>query len=329
MKCRFVLAALAVVGLAACSEKIENGQEFPEKKVNVGLSVSCDMDTKVSGVSGETKVNDLQVFVFGSNNRLEAYKHEKGKSSLVLGLFPGQKKLHVLVNAPKVSNIVDYEDLYTKVSELKDNSADNFVMEGYKSLKVGNEDFSTDLQASRLVSKVSLVKIENKLDDIYGNLEFTVSRAYLTNVAGDRGYSAEGHPAAAPSLWFHKMKYVSSDGISDLTMADYKDEKIMKSKSYTTAQHFYCYPNPTEQDSVNEKWSIRFTKLVVEIKLGGELYYYPLPLGKLEQNTAYQVSLAVTHPGSNDPDTPYNQDSGTFDIKVVDWNTGKPIDETI
>ncbi len=328
MKCKFLFTALAAAGLAACGEKIE-GQKLSGATVNVGLSVSCDASTKVQDSSGETKVNDFQVFVFDENERLEAYGEQTGKSSLTLGLFPGQKKIHVLANAPKVSNIVDYEDLYSLVSNLKDNGVSSFVMEGYQSLKVGSTDFSTEVQASRLVSKVSLVKIVNDLEPIYGSLDFALSRAYLTNVAGNRGYSAEGHSAAAPTLWFHKMKYVESDGISALTMAGYGDEKIMNSKSYSTPQHFYCYPNPTEQDSVNDSWSPRYTKLVVEIKLGGQLYYYPLPLGRLEQNTAYQVSLTVTRPGSLDPDTPYNPDSGSFDIKVVDWNTGKSIDETI
>ncbi len=328
MKSKLFCAALAVIGIAACSEKIEDGPS-PEKTVNVGLSVSCDKATKVADASGEAVVNDFQVFVFGENDRLEAYKKVKGKSSLNLGLFPGFKKVHVLANAPVYTGITSHRDLYTKVSYLKDNEPGSFVMEGYDTLTVGKEDISRELSASRLVSRVSLIKVENKLDSVYGNLGFVLSRAYLTNIAADRRYSAEGHPAPAPTLWYHMMEYVGADGISALAMADYGNEIIAKSKSYSTPQHFYCYPNPTAQDSLKDTWSPRFTKLVVEVKLGSELYYYPVPLGELEQNTAYQVSLSVTRPGSKDPDVPYNPDSGTFDIKVVDWSPGAHIDEVI
>ncbi len=327
MKFKFFVAAAAALMSAACSEKIEECPVQSGEKVDLEIKLS-GVATRTTDVSGEKTVNNLQVFVFGSSNKLEAYENTSDAESLTIGVLTGTKTIHVLVNAPKLSGIVNYEDLYKTSSSLTANNVSGFVMEGWKTLDVTSVNKSVTVDVKRLVSKVSLVKVENRLDEMYSGMEFKVKSAYLINVAGDRTYQTEQHLAAAPTAWYNKMAYSSGDGLEGLTYASY-DVVVPHSESNTTQQNFYCYPNPTNPDTSAKPWSPRHTRLVVEITLGGTLYYYPLTMPVMAQNTRYQVSLAVTRPGSDDPDLPYNPEDAVVSIKVLDWVDGGTVNEII
>ena len=54
-----------------------------------------------------------------------------------------------------------------------------------------------------------------------------------------------------------------------------------------------------------------------------------MTLPEVDQNTAYEISLTVTRPGSDSPDDPVDTHSAEFKIKVVDWIDGGDINETI
>ncbi len=325
MKCKFILAAIAVSSLAACSERLGEEQLKSGEAVNLEISVS-GAATKATNVTTEKKVNTLQVFVFGEGKRLEAYESVSGAESLDISILTGTKIIHALVNAPAVKGVVDYDDFYGKLSKLSDNTLSNFVMEGRKQVTVKTTDMSETIEVSRMVSKISLVKVENKLDDVYSGVEFKLKRAYLINVAADRKYAAEGQTVPAPASWLNMMKY--TDGLPELTCGTYAE--VIASKSVSAIKHsFYCYPNPTSGDTSSATWSARRTRLVVEVELDKTLYYYPVTLPVLAQNTEYQVSLVVTRPGSNGPDIPYNPGDAAVSIKIADWVDGKDVTEEI
>ncbi len=324
------MSAVAVTAFAACSERIADEPVLAGNPVEVEVSVYDGM-TKAADESGEKTVNTLQVFVFGKDNKLEAYKSSEAVSSVKMGIFSGTKIIHALVNAPEVSGVVDYEDFYTATSDLTDNRIDNFVMEGRDTVTVGTKEFSVPIQVSRVVSKVSLVKVEKQLAAMYEGQTLEVISAFLINVAGDRTYSAAGQgiPATpAPVSWYNKMAFVEDDGIAALTHDSIGGVEV-GDEAYEVKHNFYCYPNPTVEDNSDAEWSARYTRLVVEVDLGGTVYYYPVSLPGLNQNTEYKVSLCITRPGSGSPDVPYDPDAATVSIEVLDWRKGDDINAVI
>ncbi len=327
-----MFAALAAGVLASCNEQIELEPAIAGKPVELEISVDSGAMTKATNETGEKTVNSLQVFVFGKDNKLEAYKDSTGVSSIKMGIFSGTKIIHALVNAPALSGIVTYKDFYTATSKLTDNNLSNFVMEGRDTVVVGTGKTTVPLKVGRVVSKVSLVKVENKLADMYENLELRVTGAYLINVAGNRTFSAagDGIPATpAPTLWFNKMKYDGTGNVAELTYESIGNVKI-DTTPYKGPHHFYCYPNPTKNDSSEStQWSDRYTRLVIEVTLGGTAYCYPINLPDLKPNMEYKVSLCITRPGSGSPDTPYDKESATVSVEVLEWGDGGDINEII
>ncbi len=324
MKCKFVLAAVAAVAFASCSEKAE--MEPGTELVNVEIAVSCGM-TKASGVTeeDESKINDVQVFVFSGDGKLEAYGKESG-GSVSLGIFNGKKTVYALVNAETLTGITDLATFTTKTSDLTQNRTDNFVMAGMTEFTVEQKNALIPISVKRLVSKVSLVKVENNLDAIYGDLTFKVLRSYLINVVGTSSYFSDVNVPAASLEWYNKMGFDENDGIGALTYDDYGSADMDPAVTYD----YYCYPNPTAEDSSDEEnWTARYTRLVVEIELGGKTYFYPVNLKGISRNNVYNVTLTVTRPGSLDPDFPYDEDAASVDVTVAPWDQTFDLKEEI
>ena len=76
-------------------------------------------------------------------------------------------------------------------------------------------------------------------------------------------------------------------------------------------------------------WSARYTRLVVEATLGGEVMYYPVSLPEVLPNSAYEVTLRVTRRGSPDPDIPVTGVAAEFKVDVQDWIQRDRIEEVI
>lgn len=328
MKKRFYLAAFAAMALASCNER---NVYIPEKSVKdemVELEVNVPLSqTRIAGTASdadEKKVNTLQVFVFNESGALEAYGNEKA-SSLKLTCLPGSKKLLALVNAPSLSDIAGLDDLQEKRSLLSDNSADGLVMISdviEEELTAENE--SVTIEVARLAAKVVLGDVTNQMSlEVNQNKTFTVTKVYLTNVAGDRLYLQDSDPLK----WYNQMKYESDNTLPFL--CDVCAETIAYEDTYSGSHYFYCYPNHIETDANAGSWTPRKTRLVVEAALGNQTCYYPLTLPQIDCNTEYVINLTVTRPGSPDPDIPVSTEDATFTVTVKDWTDGGERNEII
>jgi hypothetical protein len=322
MKSKFYLAALAAAALAACDRvcPVENDEHV--EMVRLGVTIP-DSETKVSGITDEAAVRNVQVLVFDrTTGALENYGISSTKT-IVLDCVPGQKTIVALANAPDVSGMKSYSELTATASLLSDNKIGALVMEGSMDITLAK---STDITIplSRIAAKVELTDIANQMSLEYNkDKDFSVISIYLINAAGDRNYLS----GSTPKVWYNKMKYEA--GSPDILYDSLGGKMIDDGKAYETAHYFYCYPNATETDKNNGEWSERHTRLVVEATLGGTRCFYPVTLPTLLNNTIYRVSLTVTRPGSSSPDDPLDIESGKFSVEVVDWRNGKVINEVI
>lgn len=328
MKRKIFIAALAAVALAACEEGINEQTASADQKVDLCISLPSAV-TKVSEESSPgdpTAVNTLQVFLFNEDGDLETSDMQESES-IVLACVPGKKKVVALVNAPQVTGVSTYSQLTATTSSLNDNTIDSMVMEGETEVDI-NATMSITIPVSRLAAKVVLRQVINSFDlATHQAMEFSVTGVYLVNVAGEKKYLTD----AAPTLWYNKMKLDLEDGqVPDFTYEQIATPVTLPySSTYTADKYFYCYPNHTTVDSNDETWSERFTRLVVETTLDGEKVYYPISLSEVAQNTAYEITLKVTRPGSVSPDIPVTGHAAEIKVEVQDWITGELIEEVI
>ena len=329
MKKIFICAAFAAVAMIACEKKDVELSGKPEEMVNLEIMIPEEA-TKVSGAGGneEKTVVDYQVLIYdATNNMLEAYLlHKDVASTIEMQCTTGPKEIVVMANAPDLSKVVSFNALKQTRSRLSDNAVKKLVMEGHVSQTLKSGSNTVEVALERIVSKVVLssIKVDFELP-VYDAMSFVVKSAYLINAPADKSYLSK---TADPTEWYNKLKRESNNSV-DAMLYEAVNSTITSPNTDSNAHHFYCYPNPNKSDTFSTDWSPRPTRLVVEAELGGTLYYYPVSLPELKQNTQCNVSLTVVRPGATSPEQDMDKYAAVFNIEIKDWYGPDTVTETI
>ena len=314
MKNRLTIAAFLAAGLCslACTKEksdmtagAESGNSLGEPvELTIGISRPALTKSTVITDDNEVTVNSLQVFVF-RDDALDAYAAADNATEVTLSCTSGERAIYALVNAPDMSAISSKSALLETTSLLSNNSGDNFEMIGNKNATLPQEA-SVTIDVNRIVSKIVVKKITRDFTSAaLAAKNFSVDEIFIENVAGDINYGLTSEPA----IWYNKQKYAGEE--PDLTY-----------------HRFYAYPNDSE-DSADEIWSPRRTRLVLKTTLGDNVYYYPITLPGLEPNKSYEIeNITITRPGSANPDEPVTFEDCTFDINIQPW-TVVPVSDGI
>ena len=200
---RMFYAAFAAIALVGCNEKNIKPVEVPSgDKVQLTVNLPENL-TKLTGVPTDSKINDVQIFVFDRNGLYETSSHGNA-STISLTCTTGEKHLVALVNAPLEESVSNLEDLRLRTSDLSSCSAGNLVMSGETPVEL-TASTTVTMEVTRLAAKVALESVVTAFEnEVHRNLPFEVKAVYLVNVAGDRSYLKEN----APTKWYNKGAYM-------------------------------------------------------------------------------------------------------------------------
>ena len=139
-------------------------------------------------------------------------------------------------------------------------------------------------------------------------------RAYLTYASQECRPFAPEDP---PSSWMNAGR-LDEAGTAALSHPETVLQPLSASlggRIYPSAG-FYCYPNPSDGAAFGSP----VTRLVIEGKLRGTTYYYPIDLPGLEADVQYRMDVTLTRAGTTDPDTPAAPGSIRLESQVLDWD---------
>lgn len=349
------LSILMVISVLCSCEKSDCGKCGEDDSESSGKWSTLDVDLEFG--SGQTKsvtsfvdsqqyekqVNRVQILVFDADGRLNAYRDNGSATSASISVSYGAKKVWAVVNGPDLSGIASESALQAKALTLSDNSttaSKGFVMAGFAPCTVSSGTATVAISVSRLVSRIALQKITNRLPSAYGQV--TIDRVILTNVVGNQNIGGN----AAATIWHNlggrKDGASSSDQIIDGTTnhaafptLTFKSvgSQLTNGGSLTPATPylFYCYPNGTRSESTGYAPSMgeRKTRLVVVATVAGVRYYYPVTIDLPERNRTYTVELTIAGLGSTDPERPVIKGSISASISVQGWIAGASYEEII
>ena len=88
----------------------------------------------------------------------------------------------------------------------------------------------------------------------------------------------------------------------------------------------YCYPNQNADEAAGSP----FTRLVVECRINGERFYYPINIGRgvwkaagmaegVARGKTYDFDITLQHLGSRDPDTVVEWVSAGVSLDIEEW----------
>ena len=337
MKRKLYLAAVAAVAFAACNEPVASEPENLQGLVKLDLSLSSG-ETKSVGTNDENRITNVQIYVFDDSGDIEAYKMEKYTNQTVVSsaktfvdCVPGTKKIVAVANAPEMPDVKSYDELSGKTSYLSDNGTKNLQMIGEIDLDVTVATEIT-IPVSRIAAKITIASIKNDMAlDYYKGMSFSITNIFMLNVVGSTGFLEDKEP----ETWYNMMQRADNGSLRfllDRNSSTPINVNYSETVTFTQEQEhaYYVYPNSTETDSSDqEEWCPRYTRMVLEARLGSDVYYYPVSIPDIERNTAYEVHLTVTRPGSSLPDVPVNVVAVSITVNVVDWDDGAEINETI
>lgn len=316
------MGATAVIALQSgisCSKAENDTADFNDGKYTLTINLDREhgqvFTTKAELVeSNETKINNVQIFVFNEDGKLDSYHAGTESKQIKIRCSSGKKKVISIVNAPSLSTCTDTTTLLGKTTSLSDNKIGNFVMTGRASATLP-DNASVNVKVSRITARVGIKNIAvNFTSEGYKSLPFTVKSIYMINVAGNTDYSFE----AGPTLWLNQSEH--KDINMDALLYTSINNSLSEQTPMQANQYFYVYPNPATVDNTGTPLNTQFTKLVVEATLGDKTCYYSIKLPNIERNKAYTISsLTITRPGTDSADKEITSEECTFSIEVEDW----------
>lgn len=326
MKKTITAILLLPLALAGC-HKQEPETPADGLTSEVTVEVTDEAATRVTSVSAgdETRIQSLQVAVFGRDGQVEAYARSSG-STLTLNITCGTgKQFRAAVNcAADLSTAGTAAQWDATTVRLQDCAKDRLPMYGYLTRDI-TADTRVSINVSRLVARVSVSSVKRSFEaPSLAAKTFSIRSVYLINAAGSTTLAG-----GAPSLWLNRGRL--EGGTADALLCDANiNTSLTNGSSYDVAHSFYCCPNPTSSDSQGGTWSARRTRLVVEAQLDGVTMYYPVTLPQIQPNRTYTVSsLVITGKGASSPDAVIEKSTVSATVTIKDWASGATYTEKI
>lgn len=327
----FLAAAAATVCTVACNKDLNSSAPVQgQEQTSIREGDPCQLRVGISGgeitkstsitADDEAEVKLLQVYVF-RGDALDAYAKVANSKEITVSCTAGDREIYALVNDIERPNVKTKTEFLALASSLTNTAANGFAMIGSASKTLPQANTVT-IDVNRLASRVVIKKITRAFTSAgLAAQDLKVEKIWIQNVATDLNLGL----SAAPTAWINKM---SLDASPYALVADNVGSSIANNAAYETKHTFFCYPNPTVDDSSDATWCARHTRLVVQVKLGSsDTYYYPITLPVLEYNKSYEIeNLTLTRPGSDNPDVPVTFQDCTFDLNVLPW-TVVPVTE--
>ena len=254
-------------------------------------------------------------------------------TSVVRNLAEGSYRAYAVVNCGlRPDSFSDSAGIRAYVRNLAEEAL-AFSMFGCRDFAVPNESKCT-IPVMRLVSKVEIRKFTTDFSQrpALAAEQFSLDSIYLINVAGQTTLADDEEPEAM--IWLNQRGYFPSGAESML--CDAVGSVIQPGGHYSTTHYFYCYQNRYIEDSHNETWSPRHTRLVLACTIGSRRTYYPVDIvnpssGTLTRNGWYVINeLTVTGFGADGPDKPLPEgESISFSAQVLSWDGTYVVSEVL
>ena len=274
--------------------------------------------------SGKTTVQDLDLLFFqdGPLFLLDAYQHfDAVQGNRVTGTASSAARTVVALSgypagAAAWSGIRSYDSLSDVRFRLEDEDPASPILFGS-----GEAGGTRTMVLKPMLARITLRSIACDFSGrAYQGEKLTDVRAYLTYASREcRPFAPEDNPVS----WLNAGRLDETETATlshpENVLADLTPS--LGGRIYPST-HFHCYPNPSD----GSEFGRPATRLVIEGKLRGTTYYYPIDLPGLEADVQVRMDVTLTRAGTTDPDTPAAAGSISLESQILDWD-GRELDD--
>lgn len=342
---------MAALGLALTAVSCRQAPlDAPANGGRLSFNISVDADAPSTKAitayttlaAAEKKIKHVQLLIYDDNGILEQYFSNtdftyEGGGTETTGkvtatsetLTVGNKTVYAILNSETTdfsgcTRIQDAQAITaTGIDNFNDKSG-TFVQVASATVVVKTDQtVSVNLKAQRRVARITLVGLQNNLGN---QLPISNTYVFISNAGGNTVNLISGE---ASGNLVNPNGRNGSDIINGSTVLS---EQAMSSAGYKTSIAYgntiagtgrlilYAHPTPAGADAPN---------LIVATSIGGQQYFYKVPMDSFVANTTYTVSLTLNHLGTNDPAK--DNEFGQLDVTITadDWTVGSNLEQTI
>ena len=313
------MITLIVSVTQGCSKHPQDGS-FTEvsRKASVKLAVHNPQSTRMHSI-------DALVFNDDQLQRLDCYQNFENMADgeQFIGSCSGAKILLLCANLQWNKDSWREYNSYKKACSLKvdlENEDREFpVMASVNHIKAGEEQ--TEVTLERISSEVVLRSICcDFTGKPYAGESITDTKVYLTNVNGSCSIIPQDDGAIERIINHRELIESDINIFNDTGLIFRRLEEISSSRSYPGIE-LLCYPNTSPEESIGSP----FTKLVVEGKIQGETWYWPIDINRsgsgigIERNRRYIFDITIRCKGTKDPDITISSEMTDIIFEAETW----------
>ena len=278
----------------------------------------------------ESRFRSLDVFTFENDRmeRLDSYQRfEEGQhtgQTCSIASRSGEKIITMIANSSEDkygwADINCRKALTKRVFNLEDESPHFPIMTGEHCIKAGTT-FIADMRP--LTGRVVLRSIRCSFSEPQLKEEhLTDVKAYLTNVNASCGIWPE---ETGPS------RIINAGRLNENDLSRFQHPEIIFNQINENIGHERVYPEIILEAYPNfypeESIGTPYTKLVIEGKIKGHTYYYPIPINRgkgstepgIRRDKSYIYDLTITRTGLNDPDGVIKEEEIKANMEIKEW----------
>ena len=315
--------ALTVPVFQGCSKQdcSQDGSftEMPRKS-SVKLAVHLNADTPVRSVDALVYEDDLL-------QRIDCYQRfdDVTDETLMIGSSKGTKRIALCANSQWDKDAWREAVSYHKFTQMRASLAKedrNFPLMT-STITVHAGESTANVKLERLSSVIRLNSIKSDFSGKpYEGECITDTRIYLTNISSRCKIAGDD---------FDKIEtIINHGGLINDDLKAFKDTSLIirhlgiigKDTEFPDTE-LLCYPNTAVYDSAGTP----FTRLVIEGKIQGETWYWPININRgsggdhegIINNMKYSYDITITRKGTKDPDTPITFEMAEIDFTAQKW----------
>jgi len=313
-----LLSGIPVLIYGCSSKGIDEDMENA-REVTAGTEISLH----ATGMTDKT-VTDIFMFNNDRLKRLDSYQRVCG-NIVKAASRRGERILVAIVNPHRDMEswrgICSYEGLTAETALLSDDDPSNPLMTGEMTVKAGDY-MKYSMNVSRMMSQICINSLRaDFLGTEYEGENLTDVRIYLTNVNAECNMLKSSDFSPGLVVNFGEFDVSATAGFTHKEMLVQEIEKV-SAKGIPDPIRLFCYPC----DHTTETSGSPFTRLVIEGRIRGHLYYYPITINRdvsgssgIARNRKYVYDITINRSGTSDPDIPIESCQATVIGRIVPW----------
>lgn len=324
---RLVLGTILLLLLPAlfsCTRTIDTIEASAVRAVETAIMM--DVDVKSEDVSS------LDIFAFDNEGamHLDSYQHldRVDTQRLSLRSQSGRKRIFICANGQRSiyewAGINSMESLEKTFVDLRKERRKALCATAEGTVTAGDgKEYRMELR--KIASEIVLNSIGcDFTGKIYEGKSITDVCVYLTNVNAECRLTADGHIVPSGIINAGGLEKDDIESFDEPDLLYHEISTPIDGKRIKTGISLICYPNT----SVREGPGTAFTRLVIEGKIDGETYWWPIDINRevssdepgIHRNCRYIYDIMLTRKGTKDPDTVIDTEAADISMKIATWN---------